>query len=107
MLAEVHTGEKQLDIKLNLNHVQYQEAVLGGRGWLLVHQLKFIFCLYQTNNKSGFLSHGRHTVFKEGSCGEAPINLSIVNATKSLNPHIHQIWVLTLQIIEYYPAAGA
>lgn len=102
MLAEVHTGERQHDI-----HVQYQEIVLGGRGWLLVHQLNFFSALYQINRKSGFQSHSRHIVLKEGSCGEAPINLPVVNATKSLNPHIHQIWVLTLQIIEYYPAAGA
>lgn len=105
MWAEVHTGERQFDFKLNLNHAQYQEILLGG--WLLGHQQIFFSTLYQINKKSGFLSHCRHTVFKEGSCGEPPINLPVVNATKSLNPHILQIWVLPLQIIEYYPAVRA
>lgn len=84
-----------------------QESVLAGGAWFLVHQLQFFSALYLINNKSGFQSHDRHTVFKEGSCGESPINLPVVNATKSLKPHIRQIWGLTFQIIEYYPAAGA
>lgn len=77
-----------------------QQSVLAGGAWLLVHQLQFFSVLYQINKKSGFQSHGSHTVLKEGSCGESPINLPVVNATKSLNPHIHQIWSLTFQIIE-------
>lgn len=43
MLAEVHTGERQFDFKLNLNLVKYQETLLGGGGWLLLHQLKLFF----------------------------------------------------------------
>lgn len=56
MLAEIHSGERQFDFKLNFNYVQYQETLLGGGGWLLLHQVKILFFFCSVSDQEANLA---------------------------------------------------
>jgi len=59
MLADFDACERQFDFKLNLNCVQYHETLLGGGGWLLIHQdkISIFFCSMSVQEANMAFSH--------------------------------------------------